>query len=84
MASPLGQGGTSGGLGPPLPTPALRVTPPGEGIFRGARATTILGTQRNDAATMVGGAVLRHAGLSCYETGSCESVLSSRLKGGTL
>jgi hypothetical protein len=45
-ASPLGQGGTSGGLGPSpttwcelfirKPTPALRATPPREGIFRGA------------------------------------------------
>ena len=44
-ASPLGQGGTSGGLGPTTwcgllirkPTPALRATPPKEGIFIGSR-----------------------------------------------
>jgi hypothetical protein len=44
-ASPLGQGGTSGGFGAvtdnlvwvvdPEPTPALRATPPREGIFKG-------------------------------------------------
>ncbi len=38
MASPLGQGGTSGGFeGRNKPTPALRATPPKEGIFRRGR-----------------------------------------------
>jgi hypothetical protein len=36
IPSPLGQGGTSGGLGNgSQPTPALCATPPQEGIFKG-------------------------------------------------